>query len=519
MRDWAAARPRAVTIAATALILVLALTLRLWAVNWDDGLHLHPDERFLSFVTNDIEVPGSIGAYFDSSTSTLNPYNNNFGSFVYGTFPLFATKLAGEGVDRVENAPILSPIICWFFNKTNCELQDLRLAGYEGNLVGRVLSALFDTGSVFMAFLIARVVFGRKVALLSAFLVAITAFHIQLSHFFAVDTFLTFFVLLTIYFSIRISRGGGWSNYPLVGLAYGFALASKISALPLAGVIVLAVLIRLWPALLDAARSLRSARGSGELRAEEPRRGGATSLIEQGSLAALGLLLTLFATFMVFRIAQPYAFEGPNIWDVGLSQQFRDDMRSSLELQSGGDFPPNIQWIGRTSYLFPLKNMVLWGMGLPLGLAAWGGFLYAGWRLLARRDSRALLLLAWIAVSFAYWGSRFNPIMRSFLPIYPPLIILGAYLLVDLWQEAPRVAQALLRRLPFFLQRWRPYLPLVLRGTVVAVVVLTLFWALAFTSIYGRPVSRVEAGQWVSQNVPAGSVIASEQPVYDSLRT
>ena len=34
------------TVAAIVVILFIALLLRLWGVNWDGGLHLHPDERF-----------------------------------------------------------------------------------------------------------------------------------------------------------------------------------------------------------------------------------------------------------------------------------------------------------------------------------------------------------------------------------------------------------------------------------------------------------------------------------------
>ncbi|MCH8901064.1 MAG: glycosyltransferase family 39 protein, partial [Chloroflexi bacterium] len=193
------------TVAAIVVILFIALLLRLWGVNWDGGLHLHPDERFLSFVTQDIEVPGSVGAYFDSENSKLNPYNRG-GSFVYGTFPLFLTKIAGEAADKVESTPVIGDGMDLLFDNRGERSRDLTLAGYDGNLVGRTLSALFDTGTVFLVFLIGGLLFNRRVALLAAFLVAISAFHIQLSHFFTVDTFATFFTLLPIYFSVRISK-------------------------------------------------------------------------------------------------------------------------------------------------------------------------------------------------------------------------------------------------------------------------------------------------------------------------
>ena len=597
--------PRKVALWLLFVIVGIALVLRLWGVNWDEGHHLHPDERFLSFVVNDVSVPSSIDDFFDTSTSSFSPYNRNHNQFVYGTLPLFTTKISGEIADELENKPIFSTISETLFN--NHDGQDLSLAGYQGNLIGRVLSALFDVGSVIMIFLIGSLLFNRKVALLGAFLLAINVFHIQLSHFFAVDTFLTFFTLGVIYFSIRISRGGGWWVYGFAGVSYALALASKISALTLIGVIVLAILIRLWPLLRDQAivwwPSLRTTLKPGDPAVpptstppalatppvsapapataptptvepgsltEAPAPGGSAislqllpslaaaivfltmlfafstllrfSLINyvsallvaaltfvavlsrlarparqpedstlpgQAAFAVIGLALVIFSALVVFRVAMPYAFEGPNIWNLEINEQFKDDMRQSLALQEGGDFPPNMQWVGRTAYLFPWTNMVVWGMGPALGIAVWLGFLYAGWRMIAKRDARPILLVAWVGVTFAYWGGRFNPIMRSFLPIYPSLILLGAFLLVDMWEAGPDVARGLFRRLPNS-ERWRSYVPMVLKGTAAAVVAITFVYALAFTSIYRNPVSRVEAGAWLTENAPEGSVIASE---------
>src|SRR5690242_7603252 len=70
-------------------ILLLAIGLRTRGLNWDESQHLHPDERFLTMVESAIKLPTSWGEYFDTAKSPLNPYNNNFGSFVYGTAPLF----------------------------------------------------------------------------------------------------------------------------------------------------------------------------------------------------------------------------------------------------------------------------------------------------------------------------------------------------------------------------------------------------------------------------------------------
>ncbi len=494
-------------------ILGFAAWLRLWGTNWDDGQHIHPDERFLSFVLSDIAVPGSLGAYFDSTSSTLNPYNRGHGSFVYGTFPLFATKLAGSAADQVEDAPVLGTVLSWLFDKAGG--QDLNLSGYDGNLVGRFLSGLFDVGSVLLAFLVGRRLYGRGAGLLAAFLLSVTVLNIQHAHFFVVESFLTFFSLLAVFYSVRIAQEGRWQNYALAGLALGFAVASKLSALPLLGIIGLAAIIRTWPTLAavgqDAWKRVRGASPSGATSLEESERPLAAQHYPVIGRAALGIVLAVFAAFLVFRTAQPYAFSGTHFWDLGISETFREDIRRLRERQTGtADFAPGVQWIGRTPYLFALKNMVVWGMGPALGLAAWGGVIYAGWRTLRYRESRHLLLLVWILGNFGYSAGQFVPAMRYLLPIYPQMVVLAAFALLALWNGGWRGAEALGQRLGALYRYARPALPVMARGALVATVVLTTLWALAFTSIYRRPLSRIEASEWIYDNVPAGAAIAGE---------
>src|SRR3990170_336448 len=118
------------------IILSLAAFFRFYAVNWDQNQHLHPDERFLTMVSGAISWPRSAGEYFDTNTSPLNPQNRNFGFFVYGTFPLFLTKIIAEG---------------------------LKTADYNGlTLTGRKLSALFDIGTVILVFLICKQIVKTK---------------------------------------------------------------------------------------------------------------------------------------------------------------------------------------------------------------------------------------------------------------------------------------------------------------------------------------------------------------------
>src|SRR5215510_2950821 len=93
-------RPYATAIA-LAIVLLIAALLRFHGLNWDEGRHLHPDERFLSTVTNDLQWPENLDNYFDPNTSTLSPYSlPNMGLYVYGTLPVYIVKWTAILLDK-----------------------------------------------------------------------------------------------------------------------------------------------------------------------------------------------------------------------------------------------------------------------------------------------------------------------------------------------------------------------------------------------------------------------------------
>src|SRR5829696_5153621 len=103
------------------LVLVLAGYLRLTGVNWGEGQHQHPDENFLTGVLGSLQAQKcadqtipveacpteqkrwlSIGDYFDSSKSTLNPYNRGYSFFVYGNLPLTVIRIAADATGQID---------------------------------------------------------------------------------------------------------------------------------------------------------------------------------------------------------------------------------------------------------------------------------------------------------------------------------------------------------------------------------------------------------------------------------
>src|SRR5574339_494094 len=170
-------RPYATNLALV-FIFLIAAWFRFHGLNWDEGRHLHPDERFLSTVTNDLQWPQNFDNYFDPAVSTLSPYSlPNMGLYVYGTLPVYVVKWVAILMDYNNYDKI--------------------------TLVGRALSALFDMATIYFLFLIGRRLYGHKVGLLAAFLMSLSVLNIQLSHFYTVDTFANLFVVGTIYSVLR----------------------------------------------------------------------------------------------------------------------------------------------------------------------------------------------------------------------------------------------------------------------------------------------------------------------------
>ncbi len=128
------------------------------------------------------------------------------------------------------------------------------------------------------------------------------------------------------------------------------------------------------------------------------------------------------AAFLTFRIFQPYAFSGIITPD---KQWLENIAEQRVQAHGDADLPWNLQWARRT-HLYSFKNLTIWGLGLPLGILAWAGFLYMGWRIL-KGEWKHALLWSWTAFYFIWQSLQFNPTMRYQLPIYPLLAMTAAW--------------------------------------------------------------------------------------------
>jgi len=155
------------------LIVLLAIFLRVYGINWDGGTHAHPDERFLTMVVNDMVVPNSFLNYLNPDSSMFNPYNLNKDFFTYGTFPTTIIKLVVSAVNMDTYA--LIPI------------------------AGRLISVMADIGTLLFVYFFAKKWekdYGLQayIKYFAALLYAVAVLPIQQSHFFTVDAVLVFFL-------------------------------------------------------------------------------------------------------------------------------------------------------------------------------------------------------------------------------------------------------------------------------------------------------------------------------------
>ncbi len=457
------ARPSWKTVSLLFIIFVVGALFRFYGLNWDENFHQHPDERFMSMVAEKISGVDGIRAYFDTQVSTLNPLKH--GSYTYGMLPLFITRMVAAWLDMTHYDSI--------------------------TLVGRALSGVFDLAAIFSLFLLALRLYNKKIAFLAAALYAIAVFPIQLSHFFTVDSFATFFVVTSFYFlllAIPIDRpdqkvtDSNYVFFVLFGAMVGMAGACKVNTLPVFGLIVVAGAIYLF---INKQQS---------------------QFLKLIKTMLLGLFLAALFAFLAFRIFQPYAFNGPGFSNIGLNENWVNVIKEVTNQVAGNsEWPPNHHWTNRPIQ-YAWVNMVLWGMGLPLGLMAWFGWGWAGYRMWKGEWRKHLFPFIWVLAYFVWQNIQFWRYMRYFLPIYPFLILFAAWAIYELMiKTKPEIFRIREIGSDFRLQmreltrNWKGLVSILVLTSVMAG---TFGYAFAFTRIYSRPHTRVEASRWILSNIP-----------------
>jgi len=395
------------------VVIGIALYSRLTGLNWDQGSHLHPDERFIVMTVENLHWPDK-----------LNP---NF--FAYGSLPLYLLKFVG--------------FLGSFINPEFATFDKI-------NLLGRVLSSIFDIGTlILIALIIKTIAKDVKIAILAAIWYACSVLPIQLSHFYAVDTLLTFFITATLYVLILYAAQSTRLRTLGIGVCFGLAIATKISAVLL--------LVPIGMTMLFLFRSRRK------------------HFLIQIPLIGISALITFF-------MCQPFAF-------LDFATFSRQIMEQQAMTKNAFVFPYTLQYVGKIPYWYEIKNIFLWGQGPILASISFLGIVYGTHEAIRKKCLSFGIILSFFWIYFFTVGKFAIGFMRYMLPVYPILTIFAAIL----FNKITHVSK--------------------LRHNSVLYIIVTIgivIWALSFQTIYQTPNTRSLATDWMLTYIPRGSSLALE---------
>lgn len=335
------------------------------------------------------------------------------------------------------------------------DLQNLSTDGFF--LIGRNVSALLGTATVFLTYLLGRTLYGPAVGLVSGLVLAVLPLHTEHSHYVTPDIIVTFFTTLTLLFAALVFRTGQKKWYLWAGVAGGCTLGSKYNVGIILAVILLAHFL-----------------------APAQRRGKLAWLVGSFGLALL-----------VFFVTTPFA-----IFDLpGFLNELAFQVRHYTIL-GHGSASESASW---SAYLQDFWQV---GFVFQASIVALGGVLFA----LVRQRRADWLTIAFPFLAYFFFSTAKVHFARNMLPLLPSLAVLSGVLLVAVagWLVA----------------RW-PGVKISKTGSVgQTALVLVLFTSFFFFAglhavltdrFFMQPDTRKLAAEWVVAQVPVGAKIRLEQ--------
>ena len=92
----------------------------------------------------------------------------------------------------------------------------------------RVTVVLFGVGSLWVIYRLGERLHDYRTGLIAAFLLSLSPLHVINSHFATTDVPLTFFIMLTLWATLRLSDTRALADYVLAGIAFGLTVSIKI---------------------------------------------------------------------------------------------------------------------------------------------------------------------------------------------------------------------------------------------------------------------------------------------------
>ncbi|MEU1688494.1 glycosyltransferase family 39 protein [Micromonospora sp. NPDC005707] len=331
----------------------------------------------------------------------------------------------------------------------------------EADVAGRVVVAVLGMATVLAVHLLGARLYGRRVGLVAALLVAVMPYHVIVTRQVLLDGPMVLFATLTLYCLVRFVQSQQALWYVAAGGMLGLTMLTKETSVVLAGGVY--AFLALTPTVRRPVRL---------------------------SLLAVAAMAAVFATHPVSQAMAGRTQTGKSYLVWQLFRRPNHSMGFYLEM-----VPP--------------------AMGLLVVAAAAGGL----WWLRRRRSWRETLLLSWIAAPVLFFQLWPVKGFQYLLPAVAPVAVLAARALTGM--PVPARIRRLLR--PVDRVGVGPSRAVrTVRTAVLAVVVLSLLvpsWhavnradnATFLAGSGGVPGGR-EAGRWLARNTPQGSVVLTLGP-------
>ncbi len=195
-----------------ALILLMAIGLRIWGISYDLPYIYHPDES--GYITRSQHI---------FKTGDLNPHFFNYPSlfFYINSLAYVPYYLFGKLLGVFHSPGDILPPISLAMGVTQAPMPTTVL-------LGRIVTLIFGIGAVLLVFTIGRqLTDNTAVGLLASFMLAVSPTNVRLNGFVTPDTFVTFFVLASFLASVLMFQHGKTLHYILTGVCVGLAASSK----------------------------------------------------------------------------------------------------------------------------------------------------------------------------------------------------------------------------------------------------------------------------------------------------
>jgi hypothetical protein len=326
---------------------------------------------------------------------------------------------------------------------------------------GRFVGVLSGTLTVLVAYLLGRKLFGSRVGLLSAALLAVFPATVQHSQYNKPDPVIALLTAASVFVTLLYLERGGNAYALASGMAVGLAASAKYNGVLVVVPFVLAALFRHgWK-----------------------------------TLARPDLYVGAVGTFLGFLIGCPFFLTEIHLF---LDQIAYDISTYAYEGREGAEGVDN--WWGHATYTYR------YGAGFAATWAGLAGLALILWRI---NPARAVFL-TFPVMYYGYYGAQRINFRGNLIPVYPFLAVLAAYAVVELIEW--------LGRSP--LGRRRFLVPALAAAVLLLVLVPPLRTAIRFDIEATRPDTGTFAREWIDKTFPPGTKFAVERftPVLDPKR-